>query len=87
LKKTNLLLNKIYLEILSETKYNLSEFQISFLIGLILGDASLSRASISSNTRLDFSFGEKYKLFAEKIENIFKLFISTPLKRVEIKGK
>lgn len=87
MKKTNTLFNKINLETLSETTDNLSDFQVSVLIGLILGDASLSRASITSNTRLEFSFGEKYKLFAEKIENIFKLFISTPLKSVEIKGK
>ena len=56
-------------------------------MGLMLGDASLYRTSSTSNTRLEFSFGEKYKLFAEKIETKFKLFISTPLKRVEIKGK
>jgi hypothetical protein len=87
MKKTNILYNQINYENLSETTDNLSEFQISVLIGLILGDASLYRTSVTSNTRLEFSFGEKYKLFAEKIETIFNLFISTPLKSVEIKGK
>jgi LAGLIDADG DNA endonuclease family len=87
MKKTNILYNKLNYEILSETTNNLSDFQISVLIGLMLGDASLYRTSSTSNTRLEFSFGEKYKLFAEKIEIIFNLFISTPLKSVEIKGK
>ena len=87
MKKTNILYNEINLEILSESTENLSDFQNSVLIGLMLGDGSLYRSSPTSNTRLELSFGKKYKFFAEKIETIFNLFISTPLKQVEIKGK
>jgi hypothetical protein len=87
MKKTNILYNEINLEILSESTENLSDFQKSVLIGLMLGVASLYRSSPTSNTRLELSFGEQYKFFAEKIETIFNLFISTPLKQVEIKGK
>ena len=68
MKKTNNLYYKLNYEILSETTDNLGDFQISVLIGLMLGEASLYRTSTTSNTRLEFSFGEKYKLFAEKIE-------------------
>lgn len=50
MKKTNILYNKINYEVLSETTDNLSYFQISVLIGLMLGDASLFRTTISSNT-------------------------------------
>ena len=59
----------------------------SIIIGLVLGDGSLYKNYLDSNARLELSFGEKYKNFALSIENIFKDFISNPLKEVKIKGK
>jgi hypothetical protein len=53
MKKTNILYNISNSEILSETTNNLSDFQISVLIGMMLGDASLYRTSPTSNTRLE----------------------------------
>jgi hypothetical protein len=61
----------------------------SIIIGLVLGDAHLSRSSSSgSNVRLEMSFGEKYKEYAEFIANIFKDYMKNPLKSqsLEIKG-
>jgi hypothetical protein len=43
----------------------------SILIGLMLGDAGIYKSSITSNSRLEMSFGAKYKQYAEHIENLF----------------
>jgi hypothetical protein len=61
--------------------------QHSVIIGLLLGDGSLYKSTPTSNARLELSFGEKYKEFAITIENVFKEYVSNPLKLVEIKGK
>jgi hypothetical protein len=57
----------------------------SILIGLMLGDAGIYKSSKTSNSRLEMSFGTKYKQFAEYIENLFKGYINNPIKQVEIK--
>lgn len=57
------------------------------LIGIMLGDGSISRPSITSNSRLEMSFGSNYKQFAESIGELFKDFLNTPVKTVQIKGK
>jgi hypothetical protein len=59
----------------------------SILIGIMLGDGGMYRSSITSNARLEMSFGEKYKSFAESLGNIFKDYMSNPVKSIEIKGK
>ena len=59
----------------------------SILIGIMLGDGSISRTSITSNCRFEMSFGSKYKDFAESIGYLFKDFIKTPVKTIEIKSQ
>lgn len=58
----------------------------SIVIGLMLGDASISRSSKTSNSRLEMSFGENYLAFAQSIQNILKDYIKNPVKKIEIKG-
>ena len=61
----------------------------SILIGIILGDGAIRKTSIykNSNSRLEMSFGTKYKEYAESISLLFSDFIKTPLKEIKIKGK
>ena len=59
----------------------------SILIGIMLGDGGMYRSSLTSNARLEMSFCEKYKSFAESLGIIFKDYISNPVKSIEIKGK
>lgn len=59
----------------------------SILIGIMLGDGSISRTSITSNCRFEMSFGSKYKDFAESISDLFKDFIRTPVKTIQVKNK
>lgn len=59
----------------------------SILIGIMLGDGGMYRSSITSNARLEMSFGAKYKSFAESLGNIFKDYMSNPVKSIEIKNK
>lgn len=66
---------------------NLSDYLNSVLIGIMLGDGFLYRSSATANTRFEMSFGNKYKLYAENIELLFKDYISNSLKEVTIKGK
>ena len=58
----------------------------SILIGIMLGDGSISRTSHTSNCRFEMSFGFKYKDFAESIGELFKEFIKTPVKTIEIQS-
>lgn len=58
----------------------------SILIGLMLGDGYIYKSSFTSNSRLEFSFGESYKEYGKHIENLFQPFIKTPLKEVTIQG-
>lgn len=57
------------------------------LIGIMLGDGSFYRLNPTNNTRFEMSFGEKYKNFANSIYVLYKDYIRTPLKSIEIKGK
>ena len=45
----------------------------SILNGLILSDAGLYRSSPTSNTRLEMSFGQDYKEYADYIVNYLVL--------------
>ena len=69
----------------------------SIFIGIMLGDGSIYRSSLTSNSSgvaLEISFGEKYKSFAEHICNLFIKYIKTKevnfiqegVKTVKIKG-
>jgi hypothetical protein len=66
---------------------SLPEVLNSILIGIMLGDGGMYRSSPTANTRLEMSFGEKYKEFADSLGNIFKDYMSNPVKSIEIKGK
>lgn len=57
------------------------------LIGIMLGDGPIYRPSITSNSRLEMSFGSNFKQFAESIGGLFKDFLNTPVKTIQIKGK
>jgi|SRR5580704_2449106 hypothetical protein len=59
----------------------------SIVIGIMLGDGGLYRSSPTANTRLEMSFGEKYKNFAESLGFIFKDYMSNHVKSLQIKGK
>lgn len=53
----------------------------------MLGDGSLYKSSPTSNSRFEMSFGSEYNKFAESIYLLFKEFIKTPVKSIQIKGK
>nr|YP_009693766.1 hypothetical protein [Inonotus obliquus]BBN21292.1 hypothetical protein [Inonotus obliquus] len=53
----------------------------------MLGDGSISRSSLTSNSRFEMSFGTDYKQFAESVGDLFQVFMKTPVKAIQIKGK
>nr|YP_009690234.1 LAGLIDADG homing endonuclease [Porodaedalea pini]QEG57014.1 LAGLIDADG homing endonuclease [Porodaedalea pini] len=57
------------------------------LIGIMLGDGGIYRSSSTSNSRFEMSFGTKYKQFAESIGYLFKDYMNSPVKAIELKGK
>jgi hypothetical protein len=59
----------------------------SILIGIMLGDGSLYRSSPTSNVRFEMSFGQKYESFALHSGELFKDYMSNPVKILEVKGK
>lgn len=61
----------------------------SILIGILLGDGYIYRSSPTRNSRFEMSFGQHFQPFAEKIGELFKEFMSNPVKAVKInlKGK
>lgn len=59
----------------------------SVLIGIMLSDGSLYKSSPNANVRFEMSFGEKYKSLAFHIGELFKDYMSNPVKPIEIKGK
>jgi len=59
----------------------------SVLIGIMLGDGSIYCSSFTSNARLEMSFGQNYKSFAESIGILFNEYMNNPVKVIEIKGK
>lgn len=60
---------------------------VSIIIGITLGDASIYRSSLTSNSRIEMSFGTNYEQFAQSIGNSFREYMSNPVKAIEIKGK
>lgn len=58
----------------------------SILIGIMLSDGSLYKSSINANVRFEMSFGVKYKELAFHIGELFKEYMSNPVKSLEIKG-
>jgi LAGLIDADG DNA endonuclease family len=62
-----------------------SELQ-SILIGIMLSDGGLYKSSPTSNVRFEMSFGEKYKELALYIGDLFKEYMSNPVKALEVKG-
>lgn len=59
----------------------------SILVGLILGEGSLYRSSKTSNVRLEMSLGQNYESFALHLGELFKEYMSNPVRSLEIKGK
>lgn len=59
----------------------------SIFIGTMLGDGSLYRSSPTSNVRFEMSFGQKYESFALHLGELFKDYMSNPVKSLEVKGK
>ena len=82
MKNTNI--NKIYNAANSADLLPLN-FQ-SILVGIMLSDGSLYKSSPTSNTRFEMSFGEKYKDLAYHIGELFKDYMSSPVKSIEVKG-
>ena len=79
--------------IINENENKLSKLKILpenlhfILVGIMLGDGSISRFSPTSNSRFEMSFGTKYKKFAESIGILFKDYMSTPVKDINLKIK
>lgn len=58
----------------------------SILIGIMLSDGGLYKSSPTSNVRFEMSFGEKYKDLAFHIGDLFKEYMSNPVKSLDVKG-
>lgn len=71
----------------NNTKTILSQELNSILIGIMLSDGGLYRSSPTANVRFEMSFGEKYESLAFHIGELFKDYMSNPIKSIEIKGK
>jgi LAGLIDADG DNA endonuclease family len=65
----------------------LPNFLDKFVIGIMLGDGGIYRTSKTSNSRFEMSLGTRYKEFAESLGILFKEYMTTPVKIVEVKGK
>ena len=53
----------------------------------MLSDGGMYRSSPTANVRFEMSFGEKYKNLAFHIGDLFKDYMSNPVKSIEVKGK
>ena len=71
----------------NNTNTNLPQELNSILIGIMLSDGGLYRSSPTANVGFEMSFGEKYKSLAFHIGELFKDYMSNPVKPIEIKGK
>ena len=71
----------------NNTNTNLPQELNSILIGIMLSDGGLYRSSPTANVRFEMSFGEKYKSLAFHIGELFKDYMSNPVKPIKIKGK
>jgi len=78
MKNTKILLNKATF---------LPESLNSVLIGIMLGDGGIYRSSSTSNSRFEMSFGQHSQQFAEKIGDLFKDYMSNPVKAVKLEVK
>ena len=58
----------------------------SIFIGIMLSDGGLYKSSPNANARFEISFGEKYKDLAFHIGDLFKDYMSNPVKSLEVKG-
>jgi hypothetical protein len=58
----------------------------SIFIGIMLSDGGLYRSSPTANTRFEMSLGEKYQELALHIGELFKDYMSNPVKSIEIQG-
>jgi LAGLIDADG DNA endonuclease family len=65
----------------------LPKFLDKVLIGIMLGDGGIYKTSFTSNSRFEMSFGTKYKQFAESLGILFKEYMNTSIKTIEVKGK
>lgn len=68
----------------------LSDIQWEASIGLMLGDASLQRQNKGRDYRMKFEWGNKNKLYAEHIYNLFNEWVLSPShkkSRINTKGK
>ena len=90
--KNNILILKT--GILNTRSFNVSSVSSSLphnlnsvLIGIMLGDGSLYRSSPTSNVRFEMSLGQDYKEYALELGEIFKEYMSNPVKTTEVKGK
>jgi LAGLIDADG DNA endonuclease family protein len=59
----------------------------SIFIGIMLSDGGLYKSSPSANVRFEMSFGEKYKELALHVGDLFKGYMSNPVKALEVKGE
>jgi len=59
----------------------------SVLIGIMLGDGGIYKTSSTSNSRFEMSFGQHSQQFAEKIGDLFKDYMSNPVKAVKLEVK
>jgi hypothetical protein len=85
LNKINILYNPDNVEKVSLINNN--DNLRSILIGLLLGDGSLYKSSLTSNTRFEMSFGKNSEEFAFFIGDIFSNYMSNPVKSIKVKGK
>lgn len=86
-KKNTLLNNNNNGNAINLLSLNPSSDLHSILIGIMLGDGSIYRSSPTSNARLEMSFGQNYEEFALHLGDLFKDYMSNPVKSIEIKGK
>lgn len=70
--------NSKSLKIYKMSLTNLSEIQWETAIGLMLGDASLQTQNKEKTYRMKFEWGDRNKLYAEHIHNLFNEWILSP---------
>lgn len=60
---------------------------LDIAVGQLLGDAFADKSSLTSNTRLSWSFGSNYLQYAKFIENLFSDFCSKGVYSVNVTAK
>lgn len=74
------------LETVSTRNEALSIFIKQILIGQLLGDCCATKSSSTSNTRLEWSFGAPYMLYASWVYSLISVFCNTPV-RILVSGQ